>query len=260
MGSRKEGALEAKMSEGRDVLAEVKRIIKEQLDVDEKDIKPESSFIDDLGADSLGLVDTFGVLSPHAVPFLVRKTRERVSTPLETHFHMDFSLGVANTLMAVAAGAEIIQTTVTGLGERAGNTPFEDTVLSLLTMYDRDLGIRTEQLTALSRLVLSLASVSIPSNRPIVGERLFNVESGIITTWVKNASPDHLLECVDMVEQASGRKPKLTYSETNRVGDHICYYSDLRKLKSHYPDWDLTYSLERIVEEMVQTIVDLQRA
>ena len=45
------------MSEGRDVLAEVKRIIKEQLDVDEKDIKPESSFIDDLGADSLGLVE-----------------------------------------------------------------------------------------------------------------------------------------------------------------------------------------------------------
>jgi len=45
------------MSEGRDVLAEGKRIIKEQLDVDEKDIKPESSFIDDLGADSLGLVE-----------------------------------------------------------------------------------------------------------------------------------------------------------------------------------------------------------
>jgi acyl carrier protein len=45
------------MSEGRDITAEVKRIIKEQLDVDEKDIKPESTFIDDLGADSLGLVE-----------------------------------------------------------------------------------------------------------------------------------------------------------------------------------------------------------
>ncbi len=45
------------MSEGRDVLAEVKKIIKEQLDVEEADIKPESSFIDDLGADSLGLVE-----------------------------------------------------------------------------------------------------------------------------------------------------------------------------------------------------------
>ena len=45
------------MAEGRDIEAEVKRIIKEQLDVDESDIKPESTFIDDLGADSLGLVE-----------------------------------------------------------------------------------------------------------------------------------------------------------------------------------------------------------
>ena len=45
------------MAEGRNVTAEVKRIIKEQLDVDEKDIKPESTFMDDLGADSLGLVE-----------------------------------------------------------------------------------------------------------------------------------------------------------------------------------------------------------
>ena len=45
------------MAEGRNVTVEVKRITKEQLDVDEKDIKPESTFIDDLGADSLGLVE-----------------------------------------------------------------------------------------------------------------------------------------------------------------------------------------------------------
>lgn len=69
-----------------------------------------------------------------------------------------------------------------------------------------------------------------------------------------------LLECVDMIEKVSGRKPELTYSDTNRVGDHICYYSDLRKLMSHYPDWKLSYSLDRIVEEMVQTIADLQKA
>jgi acyl carrier protein len=48
---------ERAMAEGRDITADVKRIIKEQLDVDEKDIKPEASFIDDLGADSLGLVE-----------------------------------------------------------------------------------------------------------------------------------------------------------------------------------------------------------
>ena len=68
-----------------------------------------------------------------------------------------------------------------------------------------------------------------------------------------------LLESVDMVHEASGKKPKLTYTDQNRIGDHICYYSDLRKLKEHFPDWDLTYSLEQIVEEMVKTITDQQR-
>jgi len=157
--------------------------------------------------DALGLVDTMGVLSPHSVPFLVRKARERVNVPLETHFHMDFGLGVANTVMAVAAGAEVIQTTVTGLGERAGNTPLEESVLTLLTMYDREIGIRTEALTNLSHLVLDAAGVSIPSNRPVVGERLFNVESGIITTWVRNASPDHLLECAPYLPGLVGQSP-----------------------------------------------------
>jgi CDP-paratose 2-epimerase len=69
-----------------------------------------------------------------------------------------------------------------------------------------------------------------------------------------------LLECVDMIEQRCGKKPNLTYSDTNRVGDHICYYSDLDKLQSHYPDWKLTFSLDEIVDEMLQVVSDQQRA
>ena len=140
--------------------------------------------------DAVGLVDTFGVLSPHGVRLFVRQTRERLGVPLETHFHMDFGLGVANTLIAVAEGVEVIQTTVTGIGERAGNTPMEETVLALLTMYGVDAGIRTERFFELSKLVMELAQVSQPSNRPVVGERLYNVESGIISTWVRNVGDE----------------------------------------------------------------------
>ena len=61
-----------------------------------------------------------------------------------------------------------------------------------------------------------------------------------------------LLECVDMIHQASGKKPQLSYKSENRIGDHICYYSDLAKLRSHYPGWNLTYSLPQIVDEMVR--------
>jgi isopropylmalate/homocitrate/citramalate synthase len=143
--------------------------------------------------DAIGLVDTFGVLSPHGVRMFVRATRDRLGVPLETHFHMDFGLGVANTLIAVAEGVDVVQTTVTGIGERAGNAPMEETVLALLTMYGVDTGIRTDRFTDLSRMVMSMAGVSQPSNRPVVGDRLFNVESGIISTWVRNVG-DELTE------------------------------------------------------------------
>ncbi|QYU71133.1 NAD-dependent epimerase/dehydratase family protein [Leptolyngbya sp. 15MV] len=74
------------------------------------------------------------------------------------------------------------------------------------------------------------------------------------------ANAASLLECVEMIAKASGgKRPKMTYSEKNRIGDHICYYSDLRKLQSHYPDWKLQYSLDRIVQEMVDMMKTLQR-
>ena len=140
--------------------------------------------------DAVALVDTFGVLSPHAVGYFVRQTRDRLGVPMETHFHMDFGMGVANTILAVTEGVEVIQTSVTGLGERSGNTPTEETILALLTMYGLDTGIKTERFTAISREVMAMAGVSQPANRAIVGDRLFQVESGIIATWVKNVGDD----------------------------------------------------------------------
>jgi isopropylmalate/homocitrate/citramalate synthase len=157
--------------------------------------------------DSIGLVDTFGVLSPHGVAMFVRQTRERMGVPLETHFHMDFGLGVANTLLAVGEGVGVVQTTVTGIGERAGNTPMEETVLALLTMYGLDSGIRTERFFDLSRLVMELTGVTQPSNRPVVGERLFNVESGIISTWVRNVGNEALTEAFPYRPELVGQRP-----------------------------------------------------
>ena len=65
-----------------------------------------------------------------------------------------------------------------------------------------------------------------------------------------------LIECVQMIEDRTGKKPVLTYSEENRIGDHICYYSDLNKLRTHYPGWDLTFSLEDIVDQMISFMKD----
>lgn len=146
--------------------------------------------------DSLVLVDTMGVLAPHSVEKFTSFSQERFDVPLETHFHMDYGLAVANSLIAVGAGAQTIQTTIGGLGERAGNCPMEEVVLALLTLYNRDIGIDTTKLTELHEFVMDLAGVQQPSNRPVVGRRLFAVESGIIATWVRNVRGVDLVEAV----------------------------------------------------------------
>jgi len=57
-------------------------------------------------------------------------------------------------------------------------------------------------------------------------------------------------EAFDIISNISGKPMKYKYNETNRIGDHICYYSDLRKMKSHYPNWDITKSLQNTFEEI----------
>lgn len=158
-----------------------------------------TELLDDLEAvatdghvDNIALVDTFGVTSPHAIRYYTRRVKERLDVPLETHFHMDFGMGVANSILAAAEGASVIHTTVSGIGERAGNAPTEETVLALLTMYGIDTGIKTEKFTEIARLVSELSGVTQPGNRPVTGDRLYNVESGIIATWVNNVGDDLL--------------------------------------------------------------------
>jgi CDP-paratose 2-epimerase len=56
-----------------------------------------------------------------------------------------------------------------------------------------------------------------------------------------------------MVEQITGRPQRWTYVDQNRIGDHICYYSDLRKIKFHYPGWKITRSLQQIFQEIAES-------
>ena len=137
--------------------------------------------------DAFTLVDTFGVLSPQAASYFTRKVKEKVDKPLEIHFHSDFGMGVANTINAVLAGAEVIHSTVLGIGERAGNTPMEETVMALLTMYGIDLGIDYSKINELSKLVQVLSGMSVPPCRPFIGDGAYTIESGIVTGWYNNA-------------------------------------------------------------------------
>jgi len=140
---------------------------------------------------------------------------------------MDFGMGVANTVAAVAAGADVIQTTVGGLGERAGNTPMEETLMALLTLYGVQTEVKTERFRSLSKLVREAAGVPQATNRPIVGDMLFNVESGIIANWVKNVEPaGKLTEPFPFLPELVGHEPvKVVLGKGSGI-DSIHYHLD----------------------------------
>ena len=182
--------------------------------------------------DAMALVDTFGVLSPHAVDYFVRETQKRIKKPLETHFHMDFGMGVANTIIALAAGAEVVHSTISGIGERAGNVPTEDTLISLLTMYGVDTGIQTEHLTKLSRYVRKIAKLAMASNRQIVGDTVYDIESGIIASWFKNVGAAHMLEVFPVHWDLVGQRPAKVVLGKNSGLDSIKLHLQRLRVKA----------------------------
>ena len=157
--------------------------------------------------DALALVDTFGVLSPHAMKYFVTQVQSRIKKRLEAHFHQDFGMGVANTIMALSLGVEVMHTTVLGIGERSGNAPMEEIVMALKTMYGVDVGIDTTKLTPLANLVQRLTGVVVPSNKAIVGSGLYQIESGIIASWFKNCGEKYATELFPIRWSAVGQPP-----------------------------------------------------
>lgn len=174
--------------------------------------------------DALALVDTFGGVSPSAMSFLVRKVKERIGVPLETHFHDDFGCGTANTLLALAAGCEVAHVTVSGIGERCGNASLEEVALALKTMYAAKTNIQYEKLYGLSKLVQKLAGITLPTNAAIVGDRVFEVESGIIVSWLKNCGREHILELFPYLWSLVGQpEPTVLIGKKSGI-DTISYY------------------------------------
>lgn len=158
--------------------------------------------------DSLTVVDTFGVCSPEGFALLVRNLRDRIKKPLEVHCHNDFGFAVANTIAGVGEGAEVIHTTVNGIGERCGNASLEQTVMALRLLYGVKSNLKFEKLRTLSKLVEQVSGQKVPLNAPIVGENVFKTESGIITGWWSRLEPANMpLEIFPFVPELVGHEP-----------------------------------------------------
>jgi len=133
----------------------------------------------DHGADRICVCDTVGILTPDSSYDLFSRLSD-IQVPVSCHCHNDFGLAVANTLSAIKGGASEIHTTINGIGERAGNTSFEECVVGierLLSDFSTD--IKINQIYDVSKLVARLTGVYIQPNKAIVGENAFAHESGI---------------------------------------------------------------------------------
>lgn len=131
------------------------------------------------GAFRFRFCDTVGILDPLTTYQKVRQLVTHLSIPVEMHTHNDLGLATANALAGIQAGAFSVNTTVNGLGERAGNAALEEVVMALKRIYNIQVGIDTKRLLELSRLVAKASNCPVPPWKAIVGENAFAHESGI---------------------------------------------------------------------------------
>ncbi|MDI9646475.1 MAG: 2-isopropylmalate synthase [Archaeoglobales archaeon] len=130
-------------------------------------------------ADAINVPDTVGVATPFKFYELIKDLKSSIKLPIDVHCHNDFGLAVANSYAAVLAGADEVQVTVNGIGERAGNADLSQVVMILHSLEGIKTNIKTEYLFETSKLVERLTGVKMPPNTPIIGENAFSHESGI---------------------------------------------------------------------------------
>jgi len=123
------------------------------------------------GTRRIVVYDTNGSAEPSEVYELIKRLRPAVDVPLFFHAHNDLGLATANSLAAVHAGADGLDTTVNGLGDRAGNASFEQVVM-VLHLKGFSSGISLEALKGLSEVVAEESGVEIPGLAPILGEHI----------------------------------------------------------------------------------------
>ncbi len=131
------------------------------------------------GARRFRFADTLGVLDPFATFERIASLRTVCDLEIEMHAHDDLGLATANTLAAVRGGATHVNTTVNGLGERAGNAPLEEVVLGLRQCHGIETGVDLRGFPALSERVASASGRPVHWQKSVVGEGVFTHEAGI---------------------------------------------------------------------------------
>lgn len=131
------------------------------------------------GARRLRFADTLGILEPFTTYERIAALRAASGLEIEIHAHDDLGLATANTLAACRGGATHANTTVNGLGERAGNAPLEEVVLGLAKLHGIATGVDLKHFLALSQQVATASGRTVSWQKSLVGQGVFTHEAGI---------------------------------------------------------------------------------
>ncbi|MCQ1058575.1 homocitrate synthase [Photobacterium sp. ZSDE20] len=173
-----------------------------------------------MGAERLRFADTVGILDPFSTYEAIKFLVERSDLQIEMHAHDDLGMATANTYAAIQAGAYSVNTTLNGLGERAGNAPLEEVVATLNALQGNTMSpvqdesrktfVDLAKLPELCQKVAHYSRRPNPANKPVVGDVVFTHESGI-----------HVDGLIKNMENYQGLKPHLVGREHEMVlGKH----------------------------------------
>jgi isopropylmalate/homocitrate/citramalate synthase len=145
------------------------------------------------GADEISVVDTIGACAPESVEYLLREVKSWVgdTVPVHWHGHNDFGLATAAAIAAVRGGADWIQGTINGMGERAGNADICEVALALQCLYNVPVELDLSKAREISKLVQTSGNYTVDGWKPVVGEYLYTRESGAV------ANQFHIPEAIE---------------------------------------------------------------
>jgi 2-isopropylmalate synthase len=147
----------------------------------------------DAGANVINVPDTVGYALPWEYGQLIANIRKNVpnidKAVISVHCHNDLGLAVANSLEAIRNGAQQVECTINGIGERAGNASLEELVMAIATRqndFRQSTNIKTEEICASSQLLADITGHGVQPNKAIVGANAFAHEAGIHQHGVLN--------------------------------------------------------------------------
>ena len=249
--------IEHKLQRDRDwVLAQIRRLVPQALDLGmdvcvggEDSSRADPEFLLRVietaqlaGARRFRFADTLGLLDPFATFAIMQRLRAEVDIELEMHAHNDLGLATANTLAAIRGGATHVNTTVNGLGERAGNAPLEEVVMGLRHIHGIEAAVDTRALPQISKLVAQASGKAVASNKSIVGEGVFTHESGIHVDGLlknpanyENFSPSELGRAHHTVlgKHSGSRGVKDAFAKLGMLLSDVEAYTMLDKIRTY---------------------------